>query len=739
MKSRHLAAVGLFIALASFLPACGGGGGSSGPADAGITLTQVTVTTQSPGPLSPFGSTQGGDEVVLEGGGFAIGLSVHFGAVPGTVTEIQTGRVTVMTPAGLEGLVDVTVTLADGSASTFEDAFRFVAPPVITELEILTGPTAGENRVPIAGGETLQLRGDNFKTGLLLSVAGRRIGATVLDAQNATFVAPASTIEASVDIDIENPEGLTASLPRGLVYTQEFSLSPDLGAFTPLGARHLYRRAAFGATPVRIDQAVTDGRVATVDGLLNFTNDAALEASALPLWGVNAPPYAPYNNRVARQWWAHILLKNQNPFQERMAWFLHDNFATSNLGFAGDAQFYFYHHVHLLRRFTLAASDSTDDGSPGLAYNWRDMLVEIGKDRAMLHWLDGRVSTRRAPNENYARELWELFSLGEGNGYTEEDIQNAAKAFTGFQWYRNATKYGDNRLEMRYRAANHDERTKQIFGETGNFGYDDIGGFFWDETAGDHDAAITTDTRDTDGGIVDLTLRKRPVEASKFICRKLAAFFLYENPHDIVVDELARDLRAAGADQWNLKPVIRKILLSKAMYSNRATKGQVRSPAEFVLEFLRTTNVDLHPSSIATNTLRVVNELAAVGQMPLQPPDVSGWPAGNAWLSSQGMLERTNFITFAIEQLDDFNTQIVPLIPPAGQRSPTRLVDHISRVLDVQLSGNARSKAIAYVTTQESGGQTIPFNYVQNNNEHVKMKTRGLLFLIAQYHDAHQN
>jgi hypothetical protein len=103
------------------------------------------------------------------------------------------------------------------------------------------------------------------------------------------------------------------------------------------------------------------------------------------------------------------------------------------------------------------------------------------------------------------------------------------------------------------------------------------------------------------------------------------------------------------------------------------------------------------------------------------------------------MIERTNFITFAIEQLDDYATQIAPLVPPAGQRSPSQLVDHIAAELDVQLSGNARSKAIAYVTTAESNGQTVPFAYDQNNNEHVKMKTRGLLFLIAQYHDAHQN
>ena len=118
---------------------------------------------------------------------------------------------------------------------------------------------------------------------------------------------------------------------------------------------------------------------------------------------------------------------------------------------------------------------------------------------------------------------------------------------------------------------------------------------------------------------------------------------------------------------------------------------------------------------------------------------MSGWPVGNAWLSSQGMLARTNFINSVIEGLSDFDTQIAPLIPPAGQRSPTQLVDHLSRVLDVQLSGNARSQLINYVTTQEQGGNTVPFSYNQNDEDHVRMKTRGLLYLIAHYHDAHQN
>ena len=206
------------------------------------------------------------------------------------------------------------------------------------------------------------------------------------------------------------------------------------------------------------------------------------------------------------------------------------------------------------------------------------------------------------------------------------------------------------------------------------------------------------------------------------------------------MDALADQLRAAGPNQWSLEPILRRLLESKAMYSSRANKGLVRNPVEFVLQFLRTADVDLFPANLITNAANVERVLRNdLGQVPLEPPDVNGWPSGNAWLSSQGMLERTNFITFAISRLDDFATQIEPLLPPQNERSPGELVDHVSDILDVQLSTNARDRAVAYVTTQESGGSTVDFTYDQNNPEHVKMKTRGLLFLIAQYYDGHRN
>jgi len=712
-----------------------------------VTLNSVEVTTQPAGPLAPFGTTRGGDEVELRGNGFSSGMTIHFGTSLGTVSRIQSGLITVITPARPEGLTSITITDSTGARATFSDVFRYIAPPVITQLRVLTGPTAGESKVPIAGGETLELEGTNFQDGLTVTVDGFAVVATRVSDTLATFVVSPSTTERSVDVRLSNSEGLSSLLTGGVIYTQEFSLDRDTSGFSPHRARHLFRRAAFGATPTRIDTAVQDGLVATVSGLMQFSNDTTAESDALTIYGANTPPSESLSSRLNRQWWIHLMLKNPNPFQERLAWFLHEHFATSDAGFPASGTWFFQSHVNMFRRFSLGTADATGDGGPGLSYDWKKLCVEVAKDRAMLDWLDGRVSRVGAPNENFARELWELFMLGEGNGYTENDIQEAARAFTGFEWWidRNRVVLPDGRLELRYRVNRHDANPKTIFGVTGSFGYDSIGPLYWDQSdpvAANHnyDTNVDTDTRDTDGGVVALTLRERPTEAARFICRKLCEFLLYDNPHDIVVNALADQLKAPGANQWNLEPVLRRILESKAMYSGRSIKSHVRNPVEFVMQFLRTSDVNLHPTNLITNASRVESVLRLdLGQVPLEPPDVNGWPGGTAWLSSQGMLERTNFITYAISFLDDFDTQIEPLLPPAGQRSPDQLVSHLADVFDVRLTATAHAECVAYVSSQESGGTTAPFNYDQNNNDHVKMKTRGLLFLIAQYYDGHRN
>jgi len=201
-----------------------------------------------------------------------------------------------------------------------------------------------------------------------------------------------------------------------------------------------------------------------------------------------------------------------------------------------------------------------------------------------------------------------------------------------------------------------------------------------------------------------------------------------------VVNELAADLVAAG---WDLKPVLRKMFRSKAMFSGAAIKGKVKSPVEYVIGFLKSADTNLHATNTFLATQRTWQRMTAIGQVPLDPPDVNGWPVGTAWLGTQAMLERINFVNAAVKELDQFDEHIEPLLPPLGQRSAPQLVDHLANMLDVQLSGISRTRFIAYVKNMLDGtGDSIPF--VQTNETHLITKTRGLIYMLAQYHNGHQ-
>ena len=149
------------------------------------------------------------------------------------------------------------------------------------------------------------------------------------------------------------------------------------------------------------------------------------------------------------------------------------------------------------------------------------------------------------------------------------------------------------------------------------------------------------------------------------------------------------------------------------MYSARARKSQVKSPVDYLIGFMRTTGIHLHDDPI-TDAARVYTALTEIGQVPLEPPDVNGWLTGAAWAGAQPMLERTNVIAFAAKLLDDYATDVTPLLPP-GPPSPPSLVDHLARMLDVDLTATARTQMIGYVNSQWTNGQQVPFAYDPNN------------------------
>ena len=284
--------------------------------------------------------------------------------------------------------------------------------------------------------------------------------------------------------------------------------------------------------------------------------------------------------RVA-QWWAERMLTSPRPLEEKMTLFWHGHFATEEL--KNDD-----YRLMLQQNMTLRQLASSDMSS---------LLIAMSKDPAMLLYLDNKLNVKGHANENYAREILELFSLGIGN-YTENDIKEAARAFTG--WRNQGLTFIDDR-------AQHDEGMKTVFGQTGNWDGEDV---------------------------VDLILQQEA--AGEFIAGKIYRFFVREEISEQMLDELAARLRD---DNYALKPFLRALFLSQDFYSEPSLGTQIKSPVQFLVSTYRKLGLERIPGTpyfpAATNLL---------GQALGNPPNVKGWDGGRAWLNPSTILLRNNLI-----------------------------------------------------------------------------------------------
>ena len=474
---------------------------------------------------------------------------------------------------------------------------------------------------------------------------------------------------------------------------------------------HFLRRTQFGAKLGDIDRA----REARTDPFSIRLNPYARNESGLPAFvdnmlswpkpvafGPEDPVFEdaaldevddrdfPNESELAR-WHVNMMLHSDNPFQELLALFWHDLFATSSEVLDADRQYWFFDHINLWRRYG--------------AGNLRDLLYRMSTDWTMIRWLDGYNSTANAPNENFAREFFELFTLGVDNGYTQEDIVEASRAFTGF---RIRTVPG-GQAYVEFDPTRHDSTNKTIFGKKlkgrgGNDGYLE----YLD--------------------MVNHTLDNRPV--AEFVCKRLFEFFCYTNPRDGIVDELAKTMRQYD---YNLKPVLRRILLSRAFYSGRARSGRVKSPVEYIVGFIRSTGLE-----IPMNTLD--SRLRDTGQRPTQPPSVNGWPTEYLWLTGQGMLERTNMVRECITDRnfqDSRHIDLDGILPAPSQRSAENVVNTLINLLGITPTRAERKAYIEYLNTDRTGGGVVFDDPFTGSNAQVDNKVRGLLYILAQHPTYH--
>jgi uncharacterized protein (DUF1800 family) len=365
-------------------------------------------------------------------------------------------------------------------------------------------------------------------------------------------------------------------------------------------ARHLLLRTGFAPTQAQVDALVGQDARRAVGDLV------ARAAAATP---THAPPQLPAASRRPqsreermqwrreqiragqdlKRWWLGEMVATPTPLAERMTLFWHGHFATSQRKVVvAEAM---WRQQQVLRRHALG--------------NYREMLHAVARDPAMLVYLDGANSRKQAPNENFAREVMELFTLGESSqsaqgfgGYGEQDVREAARAFTGWSIDRDD-------FSFRFRPAVHDGGIKTVFGQSGDF---------------DGDA------------VLDAILRQPA--AARFVTAKLWKEFVSPQPDANEVERIAAVFRADG---WNIAALVRELLLTDAFWAAENRGSLVKSPVELVVGAVRQLQVPLEDAT------PLVRKAAQLGQNLLMPPNVKGWPGYTAWIDATTMLERKRF------------------------------------------------------------------------------------------------
>jgi uncharacterized protein (DUF1800 family) len=445
-------------------------------------------------------------------------------------------------------------------------------------------------------------------------------------------------------------------------------------------AAHLLNRAGFGGTPSEIQKLADLGPEKAVDSLVYF--ESIPDPTRNPEWAKADPEQrkalqemrkAPEAKRkeLRRQqqktqreelqelrfWWLQRMAFGPRPLQEKLALFWHGHFATSYQKVKNS--YYMWRQNEIFRRY----------GSG----NWLGLLTAVSRDPAMLIWLDQAQSRKAHPNENFAREVMELFTLGEGH-YTEKDVTEAARALTGWSLDRLNQEYI-------YRPRLHDDGIKTVLGKTGNLSGDDV-----------------------------LQIITSQPQSSRFITRKLWVFFGNDNQSE----ELAEALAACfNANHKNFKPLLKTIFLSEEFYAPDVVRQQVKSPVQWLVESVRLLERELPPPQLSINALRTL------GQDLLMPPNVKGWDGGLSWITTNNLLNRYNYANYLVLGESPMampgrrkkgknrrvprasRVSVARLFPEEVRSDKTKLLAALQkRLLQGELSPEHQSAARAYLESQ---------------------------------------
>ncbi len=438
---------------------------------------------------------------------------------------------------------------------------------------------------------------------------------------------------------------------------------------------HLLRRFGLGASEAEIDYYGKDGWLGAVDRLLDYASapeGPVLEPEAFTGKQAGLKP------QELRAWWAHRLIATQRPLLEKMTLFWHDHFATSVNKV--DNTYLMLNQNETLR--------SNATGS------FRTLLGEVSKDPAMMFWLDNQLNVKGKPNENFAREVMELFTLGIGN-YTEKDVQEGARAFTGWNYSQRKNKKGNpnsikgGRPTFVFNEDDHDAGTKVFLSRTGVFDGDDALDILCDHP-----------------------------QTARFITKKILTWFVGPDPDLATVEAHALKFRQSKLD---IRTLLRSIMTSEEFYAKTSVRKLYKSPVDFTVATLRQLGVgsvsaqpDAEgrlPATVMRPVQTVMLATKAMGMELFNPPDVSGWDGGASWISSATMVERIRWADrlFGAISLPGVGKGRTPSLnyPAArlfGSGDPLTIARQLTSIFDVLLP-DPKLVAVAETVRRVAGDQ----------------------------------
>tara|TARA_Y100000588_G_scaffold393433_1_gene509438 strand:+ start:3980 stop:5464 length:1485 start_codon:yes stop_codon:yes gene_type:complete len=461
-------------------------------------------------------------------------------------------------------------------------------------------------------------------------------------------------------------------------------LRPD--QFGPDQAQHLLNRAGFGGTTAQVAELVEMGLREAVKHLVDYRQ---VDASSLPKPQADADIIAPLTPEqrqrqaaairagneaeIARfralrqqrkaddrrqlehlqQWWLQRMIESPRPLEEKLVLLWHSHFATNHR--TVEDSFLMFKQNLLLRRHANG--------------RFSDLAFGIIRDPAMIRFLDNHANKKQKPNENLARELMELFTLGEGN-YTENDIKQGARALTGYSFYDNEFQFMDHE---------HDEKPKRILGISGTLNGEDF---------------------------VRILLKQKACAA--FVCYKLYKHFVADIPDQMpresrsVILQMARSLRATD---YRIAPVLKKLFMSRHFYDTAIVGSKIKSPLQLIAGTIRMLGTPVRDMSL------LIDAAGTMGQTLFNPPSVAGWSGGNTWINTSTLFIRQNLATYLITgklpYLDGWTRRQLDYDPTfltegVSNRSPEALIDHLIKILIAgPIPAQRRTQLLAFVNERD--------------------------------------